>query len=258
MELNFVHSFHISDEVRQHEVGHEPNNTIVDYFIEGLVPLVKNQGAVPAGGIYTGLTFQKENFARVPPSVYKFFGIKTHPRIGAYGFFRHKYTPFTDILVPINVQRKVYTPPDVTITIEGNNVIFTMVDPADVAYECYRVVMRNGYFAEEYITYEKTLKVRKPYPDATYDMYVIGYRTDGLTSTESTHQAIVITGSINPVPPTDIASNVPAVLSKKFDDAKYNEETGMLEFYSGATKLDEVVLPKSSSVVLPRAEEASF
>jgi hypothetical protein len=62
--------------------------------------------------------------------------------------------------------------PDGTVT-------FTVTPPEKQEYECYRIVMQSGIYAEDYITYETELTVPRPHFTGEYQCYAVGYGEEG-------------------------------------------------------------------------------
>ncbi len=188
------------------QMGHEPNNELIQYFRKN--DRIQNDMAEPNKGNYTGLVFDPIT-NRVPTKPYTLFGIKTFPKMGAYGWFRTKYEHITHILVPLVSPQVRYAPPTFTFTQTSTTVQITIVPPGSVEYDCYRILFRNGYFATEYITYDTFADVPKP-ATGEYELYIIGYRSTGEISEETPRQAITI---VNPTP-TPVAGPVYSVNSE--------------------------------------------
>ena len=63
-------------------------------------------------------------------------------------------------------------------------------------YMCYRIILRLGDFAHEYITYDQILEVPKPQTTGTYDIYCVGYIHEGeAVSEDSNHVYLDIVGT---------------------------------------------------------------
>ena len=107
-------------------------------------------------------------------------GIKTFPGIGSYGFFKYKFEERSMIMCPINNNQTQFDAPAITMLLEaGNKLRFTIVDPAPITYQCYRIIMRNTNFAIEYITYDNVITLPKPDVNGIYEIYCIGYVNEG-------------------------------------------------------------------------------
>ncbi len=175
------------------QMGHEPNNELVQYFRKN--DRIQNDMAEPNKGNYAGLTFDSIT-NRVPTKPYTLFGIKTFPKMGAYGWFRTKYEHITHIFVPLVSPQVRYAPPTFSFTQTSTTVQITIVPPGSVEYDCYRILFREGHFATEFITYDTFADVPKP-ATGEYELYIIGYRSTGEISEETPRQTISIT---NPEP----------------------------------------------------------
>ena len=193
MILTFVETASLAANGQAIQVGHEQDNKLLQYYMEK--DRTYNQVSSPNKGDYSALTF-KPLTNRTPVKSFSKFGIKTFPKIGAYGWFRNKYGQGTQVLFPLSKPQTLYEPPTFSYAQTANTVKITIVPPASVIYECYRVIFRLGHFATEYITYDTLLEVPKP-DSGTYDLSVIGYRDTGETSEETTAQPIVV---VNPAP----------------------------------------------------------
>lgn len=175
------------------QVGNEPDGDLIEYFLEE--DRVRNNSYKVLLGDYSSISFvQFTN--RVPAKNYTRFGIKTFPKIGAYGWFRSKYENVTHMLVPLRAESVKYEPPTFTFTQSTNTIQITITPPSSVTYECYRIIFRHEYFATEIITYDTQATVDKPASN-TYELYVIGYRSTGEVSEETPRQSITV---VNPVP----------------------------------------------------------
>lgn len=176
------------------QMGHEPTNELVQYYLED--SRVYNLVGLPNKGEYSDLEFEPLT-SRVPVKPYTLFGIKTFPKMGAYGWFRSKYENITHILVPLASPQVRYAPPTFTFSQNSVTVQINITPPTSVIYTCYRIIFREGHFATEYITYDTVAIVPKP-ASGTYELYVIGYRDTGEISEETPRQAITV---VNPTPP---------------------------------------------------------
>lgn len=147
MELSIELSF-TTDEGNKIFHGHEPNNDFVAYYMND--ERIGNKYSVPIMGIFTDLVFVKEP-RRMTPHRVKDFGIKSFPRYGSYGFYTPKYGTSSIMVIPINREFPLTDAPVVTITDTGTLVHLDIAGPE---YECYRIIVRNDDFAEEFITYD--------------------------------------------------------------------------------------------------------
>lgn len=104
----------------------------------------------------------------------------SYPRIGGIGFYTLKHENRSVILAPLITDEDRYVAPTMTIDI-SSDITFNISDPDTVTYDCYRIVIREGYFADEYVTYDKQLII--PYEDLTNkEIYLMGYLEERLAS----------------------------------------------------------------------------
>lgn len=189
MQLVFTQAATLNPDGTKIQVGHEPDGELVQYFLNS--DRVRNSSYKVVLGNYSAVSFSAIP-NRIPSRNYVRFGIKTFPKIGAYGWFRSKYENITHMLVPLRNIPTKYTPPTFSFT-QTTTVNIVIVPPSTVTYECYRIIFRDAYYSFEVITYDTTVSVEKP-RNGTYELYIIGYRSTGETSEETPRQSIVITG----------------------------------------------------------------
>lgn len=168
------------------KIGHENDNLLVQYFLDNDNRL-NNRSAVPTNGIYNDLIFSREarRITAVPVSN---FGIKTFPQFGAYGFYTPLYGDGTSrVVAPINPKSNLRPEPSLVLTQDETTVTVEITDPTEITYKCYRVMFREGHFAHEFITYDKTLVVDKlDLPPGTYFVTLIGFIPEqGIASHET-------------------------------------------------------------------------
>lgn len=192
-------------------IGNEPDNTITKFFIEA-----HRQGS-RLGDVtlsnYDNINWQHSNCLMTSQNVSD-IGIKTFPQIGAIGFYTLLYENRSCILAPIFTESQLYKWPTMIITQNTNDITFTITDPEDVVYDCWRVCIRQGYFAYEYVSYEQMFTVPKP-PTGTYTFSVEGYLNDRLAS-EKYEQYDVSVVNPNPVP-TPLGDTVYSVNNQAAD-----------------------------------------
>lgn len=146
MELTFEISM-THDDGGKTFCGHEPNNVFIKYYQES--QRLGNKSAEPYLGDFTNLTFKSEP-RRITHHTVKNFGVKSFPRLGAYGFYTPSYAETSFMVVPINRQFPYHDIPEVTITDTGTTIHLRI----NGDYECYRIIVRKDYFATEFITYD--------------------------------------------------------------------------------------------------------
>ena len=172
-------------------IGNEPDNTITKFFVES-----QRQGNV-YGAVnlsnYDNVNWQRSNGLMTSHNVTN-IGVKTFPQIGAIGFYRLKYEPRSLILAPIYTKTKSYDAPGIAVQEVDGMLRVTLTMPKDVTYDCFRVVVRNGYFAEEYVTYENVVDVPTPTITGIYAVSAYGYIEERLASKESEILYIPISG----------------------------------------------------------------
>lgn len=171
MELQFELSMTF-DEGGKTFLGHEPNNDFVAYFMNN--KRIGNIYTQPNLGDFTDLTFHAEP-RRMTPHPVKDFGIKSFPRFGAYGFYTPLYTPGSIMVFPINaIQDAMFNEaPGVVITDTGTTMHVVITSD----YECHRIVVRQGYFAEEFVTYDTEFDFTPMY-DGECTISVIGHSNE--------------------------------------------------------------------------------
>lgn len=166
-------------------LAEEPDSNLWEYYIAN--DRATDRSALISMGDYSNPEWSKTAKHLTSQEV-KRIGIKHFPQIGAIGFFTLLHEERSKILAPIHTKLKKYTAPIFLIEETDNTFIFHCASPKDTTYICYRIVLRLGDFAIEYITYEDTLEVPKPVTTGTYDIYCIGYIHEGeAVSEDSLH-----------------------------------------------------------------------
>lgn len=181
-------------------IGNEPKNDIWQYYIENNRAACKKAQVTNAN--YDSLTWAVSPQTLPIQQRVRRIGIKTFPQVGAIGFFTLLNEERTKILAPIHTQTKKYNAPTLQVVDNGTTLSFTITDPkntdstTEIKYVCYRIILRLGDFAQEYITYEHSLEVDKPATTGTYDIYCVGYIHEGeAVSEDSNHVYLAITGT---------------------------------------------------------------
>lgn len=194
-ELQFDYDITLDQAYDNICIGNEPNNRLLQYGIDGLRQ--KNEDTFVDNSNYPSLDWEYLPSLMTSQAVTK-IGLKSFPQIGAIGFYTLKYEPRSVILAPLIIEEERYTAPTFELTQNTNDITFTITDPEDVSYDCWRVCIRQGYFAYEYVSYEQVFTVPKP-PTGTYTFSVEGYLNDRLAS-EKYEQYDVSVVNPNPVP----------------------------------------------------------
>ena len=178
-------------------MGHEHDNELVQYYIY-------DSFAGDKASTYPVGTWGKPG-TRLTRKEIQDMGIKSFPRLGAFGFFKYKYNGKSAIMVPINIEQVLYTAPVLAMTVVDNDITFTITPPTDVTYECYRITLRCDYFALEYITYRETLTVSIPSVKGTYEIVCVGYVSEGRSASYDSNELslIVTTGLESFIPMSD-------------------------------------------------------
>lgn len=155
----------------------EPDNELVQYYITPQY-LAEDQSEHIIYGNYDNLKWGNKQKRLTSRNVSR-IGLKAFPGVGAIAFFKYKYEQRSLILCPVNNNRTDFNAPELSISSTPSTLIFNISDPKDITYQCYRIILRNGHFAIEYITYEKTLSVPMPDVKGEYQIYCIGYVNEG-------------------------------------------------------------------------------
>jgi len=172
MELLFT-EYPLRDDNNLGVQGHEPDNTLVDYYLKS--SRLENKSCKPPMDVYTELQWQTEK-RRITSKTVSRFGVKAFPGMGAYGWYHTLHENRNIVVIPINNRKVKYTPPTFTVTKSDKQLIFAITQPSDedIQYECFRVVIRSGYVAFEYITYDLEVTVIAP-PPGDYEITILGY-----------------------------------------------------------------------------------
>lgn len=196
MELIFEIEHNYTDKDKL-QFTHDPNNEFVEYHSEQFYLL--NEASFPDMGDFTDLEWVEED-KRITSEKVSNFGVKSLPQYGPYGFYTPYYGDGTSrVLVPINPKRTRFDPPIVTVVETNGTFKLTIEDPPSADYECYRVVFRKGWFAEEFVTYDKELTVTLYAGE--YDLTVMGYIENDIISNRTEVVTVTSNGEADPKPP---------------------------------------------------------
>jgi hypothetical protein len=158
---------------QQPYICHEPDSTIYNYYINNNRALdthVKN-----TYGIYSDIVFADEERHLTTKAVDR-IGIKNFPGIGGIGFYRDLYSDESHAVVPIHVSvQRLNAPVLKSVTIENDMLHIVIMPPDNITYNVYRIIVRQGAFAFEYIIYKTDYYVDKPPVKGDYTVYCIGY-----------------------------------------------------------------------------------
>ena len=177
MALVFSEIFEISSEagnpapkyVESLMLAHEPDSQLYQYYI--------SEHRAADKSTLTNTPYAEREWSEPESSVtlqaVSRIGVKQFPHLGGIAFVNTLYDMHSYLLCPIHVRRQEYEPPVLSLVDSSAAVTFTI--SGDTEYECYRIIMRNGDDAFEYITYDKELTVNKPYIMGSYSCYCVGY-----------------------------------------------------------------------------------
>lgn len=154
-------------------LGHEPSNDLWQYYMTDK-SRAEDKKSIPELGRYDDLAWSAPEQHLTIRAVSR-IGIKHFPRIGAVGFYKDKYTGVSNILAPIHVVRELTAAPTLEASIVDGSLRVVITPPKDITYLCYRIVMRNEYFADERITYELDSLLPLPAVVGEYAVYAVGY-----------------------------------------------------------------------------------
>lgn len=170
-------------------IGNEPDNTVTKFFIEA--QRQGNEVDTVVLSDYDNLNFVRVD-SQMSSQAVSNIGIKSFPQIGTIGFYTLKYENRSLILAPIYTTSKKRNAPTLTITNNSGTLLITLSNPKDVVYDCYRIVVRNGYFTEEYISYERQISIPAPVAPGSYTVSAFGYLNEQLASVESELHELVV------------------------------------------------------------------
>ena len=107
-------------------------------------------------------------------------GVKAFPAIGAIAFYKLMHRKITRIMAPVNRKDKRQKEPALEAVVNPDGTItFTITPPEKPEYACYRIVMQNDIYIEEYVTYDLELTVPAPHITGEYRCYAVGYGDEG-------------------------------------------------------------------------------
>jgi hypothetical protein len=149
MELTFEYEL-LSEKDSIIALAQEPDALFTKFFISS--GRLSNEATKVDGGVFSDLGFRHTPRLITAQPVVD-FGIKAFPHIGAYGFYTPKYRQTSIAVVPIYRDNVLYPAPIVTLTDTGTMIQVSISNEEDVAYECYRIVIRHDDLAAEFVTY---------------------------------------------------------------------------------------------------------
>lgn len=216
--INLTESEHSIDPklVRTPFIANEPDSELVQYYISP-VSMAEDKALLLNQHNYTDANWGNKKKRLTARSVAR-IGVKAFPGVGAIAFFKYLYEDRSMILCPVNNNKTQFTAPTLKMVISDNDLIFTITPPKDIIYKCYRIILRNDYFAYEYITYENTLTVSKPEVKGTYTIYCIGYVNEGeaISFDSNVLELNITTGQNSFAPKAEIAYYTKEQVDKMF------------------------------------------
>lgn len=169
-------------------IANEPDNSINQFYIYN--GRTSDKAAIVDHSNYTELDWVGPNVSITSDEVSR-IGIKTFPRIGAMAFYTLLAEERSKILTPVFIKKERYTKPSFTYTQADGKITFTMTTPPDITYVAWRIIMRNGYDAFEYISYEDTITIDEPYLAGEYATYVVGYAGEGEAVSDDSESVLI-------------------------------------------------------------------
>lgn len=171
---------------------HEEDSTIYNYFIDG--EAAKDRSTLVALGQYAEVTFGDEDRHLTTRAVER-IGVKNFPGVGGIGFYKDIYNEESRIVAPIHSTTRRYSAPVLeSVEIADGKLHIVITPPSDISYTCYRVVLRQGTFAFEYILYKTEYSVDVSFVKGEYNCYCIGYDEDnGTVSDDSNIITLTVT-----------------------------------------------------------------
>lgn len=228
---------------------HEPDNSLFQYYIKPDTNEAWDKRADVALGQYKTLSWGDLQHHLSTRAVAK-IGAKQFPQIGAIGFYKDLYTSQSYILAPVHEKQETFKEPTLTATLSGKVVSIKITPPKNMTYTCYKIIMRSGYFAVEYVVYKTTTEVAAPLVNGTYSVTAIGYNeVSGVYSSPSNAVSITIANGKDTWEPESL--KVPMKLSDLIDVnlvdllnsqmLRYNTETSRWENVS-SDRIVEITL----------------
>jgi len=203
-ELIFAEELTLTENFLNTCIGNEPNNEIIQFGVVSDQQV--NDHTQLSNSNYNSLTWLVIAALMTQHAISR-IGIKNFPQIGACGFFVDKYTGQSTILIPVRTNEHKYNPPTLAVSTVTEGISIIITPPKDITYTCYKIIMRNGYYANEYTMYNTTTILPAPTVIGNYEIYAIGYNEDtGIISSWSNIITLSITsGQSNWTPAALIA-----------------------------------------------------
>ena len=224
-------------------LGNEPSNELHQYFVNSTIAGDKMANVVLSN---YDLVWNAETRSITSQRVSR-LGVKAFPHIGAIGFYVAYNEDRSYILAPIHEDNSRTDRPSLTVTVNEDSISFAISPNENQSYICYRIVMRLDNIAVEYVTYETSLVVDLPELSGTYDIYCIGYISEGVSSAESTHilQAINGTGvsdADNYIPIVGMSFDIDGYLIlQRADGSSIKSDNSFLNVYDPLEELSRAI-----------------
>ena len=107
-------------------------------------------------------------------------GVKTFPDVGAIAFYKIAFRDISRIVAPVNPKNEKTDAPKLSAVQNSDGTItFTITPPEKTEYRCYRLVIMDGAFSVDHISYDLTFAVDPPIVSGTYDCFCIGFPDEG-------------------------------------------------------------------------------
>lgn len=167
-------------------ISHEKDSSLYNYYISNEAAL--DNKLIVDNSDYTNVEIG-EAARHLTTKAASRIGIKNFPGIGAIGFYKDAYSDDCRIVAPIHVVNKYYKAPTLnTAEIVDGKLHIVVTPPTAITYTCYRIVVRQGYFAFEYIMYKTDYYVDAPPVQGDYTVYCIGYDEDNGTISHNSNE----------------------------------------------------------------------
>ena len=214
--------------VEQLSIVHEARNgEIVQYYIDRTNRSQRDKNSY-AIGIYDSDTdtwsytdYDEIEWgrprSRISGNRIEHISIKAFPNVGSIAVYKLMHRNISRIMAPVNPVDKRKNAPVLEASINtSGDVEYSITPPEEPEYDCYRLVMRNGDFSVDHITYDLTGTVKAPSVSGQYEVFAIGYRHEAQVSS---YDSNVVTLSIQGeedefVPPYYTKSQVSALIER--------------------------------------------
>ena len=206
MRFTFEHIIDMEPQAMANaQMGNEPENALVQYYRDG--DLLLNKSDMVIFSNYPDLELAEEP-QRFTKSKVSRFGIKTLVGLGAYGYYQDEERQSSFVKVPINYMPGTAPPSLLELSQTDKDIIYSIRNPAVIAYEAFRLVFRQGLFAYEFITCDLHGEIEKPFGmEGNFMVQVIGYGNeiqDFSRPTEPVEFAVALRPDSLPDAPVDI------------------------------------------------------